>query len=251
MSIESCPQELTLYETLPVQLVRWSPGSGRRRAPAGRVSAPEMDAGVPLGFMGDGINIGWHSTLAVFVSMATATYNLLVRLHDTVAGAQLPGLIQPRTDGRTAASKCTIDPRDKEEGALGKTPRPNLQVTGAKNICKCHVWEMINPSQAAESQTLESFVCCGRHRRVSPGVTLQDLLFPPPESQPRRIATAGGRAGSPAVPRPAVHCVQGESSTIWGLPAAQSICRAGVSLGDFLGILILVSLLRCAVSSGH
>lgn len=35
--------------------------------------------------MGEGINTAWHSTLAVFVSMATATYMFQTIYSDTVA----------------------------------------------------------------------------------------------------------------------------------------------------------------------
>lgn len=44
-----------------------------------------MNVSIPLGFMGEGINTAWHSTLAVFVSMATATYMFQTIYSDTVA----------------------------------------------------------------------------------------------------------------------------------------------------------------------
>ena len=44
-----------------------------------------MNVSIPLGFMGEGINTTWHSTLAVFVSMATATYMFQTIHSDTVA----------------------------------------------------------------------------------------------------------------------------------------------------------------------
>lgn len=45
----------------------------------------KMNVSVPLGFMAEGINTAWHSTLAVFVSMATATYMFQTIYSDTVA----------------------------------------------------------------------------------------------------------------------------------------------------------------------
>ena len=44
-----------------------------------------MNVSIPLGFMGEGINTAWHSTLAVFVSMATATYGFQTIHSETVA----------------------------------------------------------------------------------------------------------------------------------------------------------------------
>lgn len=44
-----------------------------------------MNASFPLGFMVEGINTAWHSNLAVFVSMATATYMFHSIYSDTVA----------------------------------------------------------------------------------------------------------------------------------------------------------------------
>lgn len=55
--------------------------------PGGYLFSGEMRmvVGVPQRFMGDGINTAWHSSRAVFVSIATATYKRRVCLHDTVA----------------------------------------------------------------------------------------------------------------------------------------------------------------------
>lgn len=45
----------------------------------------KMNVSVPLGFTAEGINTAWHSSLAVFVTMATATYMFQTIYSDTVA----------------------------------------------------------------------------------------------------------------------------------------------------------------------